>query len=397
MSSGEQGFVNFAQDVTGLRENTGDKTREIQFPWEKRFQRSSLFLSRIRCSFRIEGDIEIFYRCWCVRRNASRFDRSKLLLLLLNYRNVSSFLPIFFDNIKPGFFVEGTFAKIREGEKGRIKKEKNGKVRFFTGIIYFSSRNGELRFFGRREKERGLLLGDIGWSRWRRRGVTVEAGPFPKKYPRDRLKLERSSRGVNSLLKRLFLTRNCLKLVYTGTATARQKLIRTLSSRLGPPYEILNAFNFSARLRLFPVDRPFYSPRRWQWGENIYKRKKEREREKACKKHARLKKLIESTFYELRITTNNLEMIMRKGGNNNKSDELTVSSNLFHETSNSPYIFSLFLSPPLEQENRERTEEDLARTDRFRGWLVVMSLIHQSSKTPLLSSPDRVIVGNEKN
>lgn len=31
---------------------------------------------------------------------------------------------------------------------------------------------------------------------------------------------------------------------------------------LGPPYEILNAFNFSARLRLFPVDRPFYSPRR---------------------------------------------------------------------------------------------------------------------------------------
>lgn len=101
--------------------------------------------------------------------------------------------------------------------------------------------------------------------------------------------------------------------------------------------------------------------------EYIYKRKKEREKEKACKKHARLKKLIESTFYELRITTNNLEMIMRKGGNNNKSDELTVSSNLFHEASNSPYIFSLFLSPPLEQENRERTEEDLARTDRFRG------------------------------
>lgn len=31
---------------------------------------------------------------------------------------------------------------------------------------------------------------------------------------------------------------------------------------LGPPYEILNAFNFSARLRLFPVDRPLYSPRR---------------------------------------------------------------------------------------------------------------------------------------
>lgn len=36
----------------------------------------------------------------------------------------------------------------------------------------------------------------------------------------------------------------------------------SLSSRLGPPYEILNAFNFSARLRLFPVDRSFYSPRR---------------------------------------------------------------------------------------------------------------------------------------
>ena len=46
----------------------------------------------------------------------------------------------------------------------------------------------------------------------------TKAGPFSKKYPRDRLKLERSSRGVNSLLKRLFLTRNCLKLVYTDTA-----------------------------------------------------------------------------------------------------------------------------------------------------------------------------------
>lgn len=96
-----------------------------------------------------------------MRRNASRFDRSKLLLLLLNYRNVSSFLPIFFDNIKPGFFVEGTFAKIREGEREN-KERKKWKIRFFTGIIYFSSRNGELRFFGRREKERGLLLGDIG-------------------------------------------------------------------------------------------------------------------------------------------------------------------------------------------------------------------------------------------
>lgn len=47
VSSGEQGFVNFAQDVTGLRENTGDKTREIQFPWEKRFQRSSLSLESV--------------------------------------------------------------------------------------------------------------------------------------------------------------------------------------------------------------------------------------------------------------------------------------------------------------------------------------------------------------
>lgn len=56
---------------------------------------------------------------------------------------------------------------------------------------------------------------------------------------------------VNSLLKRLFLTRNCLKLVYTrtgGTSEIDSPPPRT-------PYGTSNAFNFSSRLRLFPTGR----------------------------------------------------------------------------------------------------------------------------------------------
>lgn len=69
---GEQGFVNFGTSrgcvkILAIKRSA----RKIQFPWEKRFQRSSLslFLSRIRCSFRIENRVEggwryrDFYRC----------------------------------------------------------------------------------------------------------------------------------------------------------------------------------------------------------------------------------------------------------------------------------------------------------------------------------------------
>lgn len=203
-----------------------------------------------------------------------------IIVITSSYRNVSSFLPIFEYNIKPGSLPEDTLAT----EKNNWKRKKiENKIFRLESCL----RNRELRFFGQRGGDETSLLS----RRHPMISLTAKgkAGPFPKKYPRDRLKLERSSRGVNSLLKRLFLTRNCLKLVYTDTATARQKLIRTLSLSLppfslGPPYEILNAFNFSARLRLFPVDRPLYSPPRWQRGEekNVWKKEKE--------KYARLKR-----------------------------------------------------------------------------------------------------------
>jgi len=52
---------------------------------------------------------------------------------------------------------------------------------------------------------------------------------------------------VNSLLKRLFLTRNCLKLVYTRTGGTSE------IDSPPPPYGIPpNAFNFSSRLRFIP-------------------------------------------------------------------------------------------------------------------------------------------------
>lgn len=61
---------------------------------------------------------------------------------------------------------------------------------------------------------------------------------------------------VNSLLKRLFLTRNCLKLVYTRTGGTSE--IDSPPPR--PSYGIPNAFNFSSRLRLFPTARPTTRP-----------------------------------------------------------------------------------------------------------------------------------------
>lgn len=61
---------------------------------------------------------------------------------------------------------------------------------------------------------------------------------------------------VNSLLKRLFLTRNCLKLVYTRTGGMSE----IDSPPPCPPYGIPNAFNFSSRLRLFPTARSTTRP-----------------------------------------------------------------------------------------------------------------------------------------
>lgn len=110
--------------------------------------------------------------------------------------------------------------------RGETKSSSNKLERYFraTSVLdYSAKRNG--KDFSGKEIDSGRRPIDPGpmtvlsGLEGRNGAAELQGRPVPEEvYSRDRLKLERSSRGVNSLLKRLFLTRNCLKLVYTDTA-----------------------------------------------------------------------------------------------------------------------------------------------------------------------------------
>lgn len=86
-----------------------------------------------------------------------------------------------------------------------------------------------------------------------------------------------------------------------------------------------------------------------------YIKEKEKKKKKKRTRNTVEKNVDQEYFYELRIT-NNLEMIMRareyNRGGNNKSDELTVSSNFFHGACNF-LAYTLSFSPPPAQEPRK--------------------------------------------
>lgn len=121
---GEQGFVNFGTSrgcvkILAIKRSA----REIQFPWEKRFQRSSLSLSPLFLSNREPSRrrmaISRFLSVLMRGRNTSRFDRSKLLSSLSSYRS-----NVYNGITQNPVLCRKCFCKNKEGGRGKEKNRK---------------------------------------------------------------------------------------------------------------------------------------------------------------------------------------------------------------------------------------------------------------------------------
>ena len=126
---GEQGFVNFGTSrgcvkILAIKRSA----REIQFPWEKRFQRSSLSLSLSlsnplllsnREPSRRRMAISRFLSVLMRGRNTSRFDRSKLLSSLSSYRS-----NVYNGITQNPVLCRKCFCKNKGGGRGKEKNRK---------------------------------------------------------------------------------------------------------------------------------------------------------------------------------------------------------------------------------------------------------------------------------
>ena len=134
-------------------------------------------------------------------------------------------------------------------------------MRFFTGIIRFVSKS-RVKIFRterkrEREREREISLTS--------KGSNGGGRPVPEEVSSRSVKIGKVLAWGQFIVEEAILDAKLPEIGLHGHGHGTSEIDShslPLLLWLGPPYEILNAFNFSARLRLFPVDRPFYSPRR---------------------------------------------------------------------------------------------------------------------------------------